>query len=437
MIEMRIVLYDTFTRTTRVVADGLHLLNYRPRAANPDVQYTDGRREGALPVSEDVGNVRDRVDVLALCDAPATLHSVTSALRMAYQFAADRRKEQQMYVQVRDPARHLGWFEARLYGGVCELSNSHGRLLDVTLIRHPYWRGVERLVSLRNTSGTGTSVVVYNHDDTHAGHNNWVVVSEAIGGTVPAETVVRITNNNDPQRIASVRMAWSDRPQAFTLEGETAIEGYPYGVVANDGLSNNAAATAPMLVWDVPNTSLSDYVGMYRVFSFGDLSGGNWRLKAGYVITPFLTLPYVTGKRGVTDLGLLALPVGGYVASQRAPTRIWLECEDDTQPGEVDFLLFLPTRQYRQVRLRNYYIVIGACIEDNGCEDELAYIIGDTALPIVAGYGDRIALHPTTHLPATQEQQISFVLEDALGRADALTTATIQMKVRERWDVLP
>ncbi len=61
--------------------------------------------------------------------------------------------------------------------------------------RRYYWEGPEAALTLTNSSGSGATRTIYNHDDSTAGHDNWVTIDgDDIGGSEPAAAIIKLTN---------------------------------------------------------------------------------------------------------------------------------------------------------------------------------------------------------------------------------------------------
>jgi hypothetical protein len=433
------------TTTTTQIAPPLNVIEYVPAAPSVRVDYTSGRRVGARPVAHDVRNVTETLVLSARCDAPGYLRTLNAAMERAQYWAQGFRRDMRTVLQVRDEGRHAEdvWYEAELYGGRVIFADGGGKTLRLSYEREPYWRGPETVVQVANTSTNwayADDCDIYNHDDQQPGHNNWVLI-DAVDGDVPTPASIKIRNTYDESeggRLRRVTMGWMDRPALLTLEGEDASGA---SVSTGAAYSNEANGTGTAFRWTVPNTGLVDYVGLYRVLANGNLSAGDWALSVGYELTRLQTLATVEGERGWTDLGVVSLPPGGYAHPKRYDMRVWL---DGDASGSLDFLTFVPMQQYRIVQFRGYNCREGACIEDNGIRDELVYQFGDDRLPILSGWGRQIHLWPEGMLPQALDsetvpnaQMIVFAMEGDGSTARPMRTATVEVRARPRYSILP
>jgi hypothetical protein len=172
---------------------------------------------------------------------------------------------------------------------------------------------------------------------------------------------------------------------------------------------------------------------MFRVLANGTLVG-DWQCRLGYEITPLQRGATITGGAGWTDMGVFSLPPGGYVWPTRYPVTVQLLGD---VASTLDFLLFMPLQQYREWRYIAYNAGEGDCTEDNAILDELVFIWDGLKMPVVNGYGDRIRLHPAGMLPGDKRQMLTFALASTTGTAPASKTAVVQVRVAERWGIVP
>lgn len=424
------------------------VIEYVPAAAPRDTVRTAGRREGSQPVDTTVGNVTETIRLAVPSDAPGMLETIKATCEKARRWAEGFRRDMRMTVQLRDLNQSDDWYEAKLLDGDPVLDNGRGRVINFQIERAPYWRETaDRLMTLGNTGGMGTTVTIYNHEDDQPGYDNWVLV-EPPPGNVPAETRIRLRNSyNDAARVAEVWVGWYDRPNLLTLQGEESE--LPVSIVNDGAFSNMAYGVADRFQWTLPQSTARDYVGLFRVFAAGSVSGKG-QIQAGYEISPYQRGKWVNGAMGVhelVDLGVMALPPGGYVRPTRYPVRVWLECENESN---VDFVQFIPLEQFRRWRFRGYDMQYSTCIVDDGIRDEMVYDWGGQSLPILDGYGERIALWPEGLLTPTfvsndfvpgwtetHNQMLVFLQRTSTGEATPLRTAQVQVTCRGRWDVLP
>lgn len=413
----------------------MRVLEYMPVSAPINVVNTPGRRVGSRPVASTVSNVTEPITMRVFGSAADAQRTLNQAFALALEWSKQFRRDMRFVVRIRDPQRHQEWFEAELFGGRAELENVNGRVLRVRWEREPYWNGVEQILKLTNTVTQGYTLGIYNHDDDHFGHDNFVIV-DAPAGDVPTPARIRIRNTyttNPATRLKELRIGWYDRPHYLTLEAENSDEGSPT-IDSGVNFSNQARATAQNYRWTLAQSNIVDYVGLFRVLANGDLSGATWQLSAGYELTKMQSSKPVIGRSGWTDLGLISLPPGGYVHPFRYPVRCWLT---GTAIGHLDYLMFMPIQQWRHLKFRGYNCVPGACIVDDGIRDELIYDFEGQSLPVIDGWGDPIELWPAAMLPGTQQQMLVFAMVNDFDGAEPMRSADVQVTVRPRYNVLP
>lgn len=434
MYELRLAQVEAFGSgdLTMIAEVAAEWIEFVPQAAPVNVATTHGAGEGALPIAAEIGNVEESATLW--CARPLNgLRQFIAALETARRWALSGRRDMRMMLQIRNPDRNAHWYSTVLYGGSAQPGTT--RTAEIRWTREPYWRGPESLLQVRTffDEAWADYATIYNCDDERPGHNNFVLV-EAPVGNVPALTRVRISNSYATGRLAEVRMGWYDRPINLMLEGENSE--IPATSEYGTQYSGTYHASGSAFRWQIDYASNRDFVGPFRALANGDLTGQRWRISVGYELTKMQVGRWAEGERGWTDLGVVALPPGGYTHPLRYPFKIWVDSEEG-DPGWLDFVHFIPMEQYRRLRFRGYNAVPGACIEDDGIRDELIYDYDTQRLPILDGYGERIQLLPEAMLPAGKQQIITFGLESDSGNAEAERTAQVQILAVPRWNVLP
>jgi hypothetical protein len=423
------------------------VIDYAPAQPELAVTRTAGPRDGAYPVSHESQNVTESVRIrVNVANAKTTYHNAAEAIRRALLWAEDLRRDRRVVVRFRDTERFEAgiYYEATLYNARLELQR--GGMLRISWERSPYWSGPEELLTVKNNwteyseevtpdgDGYADYAQITNCDDDNPLHNNWLIV-EAPGGTVETPLHVRINNNYDDDRLKAVRLGWSDRPQAFTLEGEDA-DGGVY-IAPGAEYSNQAHARSDRFVWEVEHSDVRDYVGRFRVLANGNLSG-TWQMWAGYALTKKQEArypdgaSYATGADGWTEIGELSLPPGPYLHPPRPTLKLWLEGSGEAW---LDYVAFVPVQRWQHRYLwfsDGYNCVPGACIFDDGWRGEFGYDYGGVNYASLSAYGEPIRLRPQS-----SEQMLTFALTSDSDSAEALRSALVAVYARPRYDVLP
>ena len=423
------------------------VVDYAPAQPKLQLTQTAGPRDGAYPVAHEAQNVTESVRIrVNVANAKTTYINAAEAVHRALLWAEDLRRDRRVVVRFRDTERHDAgvYYESDLYSARVTLER--GGLIRISWERAPCWSGPEELLKVKNNwtqysgevtpdgNGYADYAQITNCDDDNPLHNNWIIV-EAPDGTVETPAHIRINNNYDSNRLKAVRIGWSDRPQAFTLEAEDAAGVY---VDPGDVYSNLARARASTFVWEISHTDVRDYVGRFRVLANGALSGATWTLHAGYELTKKQEArypdgaSYATGANGWTDIGELSLPPGPYLHPPRPTLKLWLEGSSECW---LDYIVFVPVErwQYRYLWFSDgYNCVPGACIFDDGWRGEYGYDFDGVNYASLSAYGAPIRLRPQA-----SEQMLTFALTNDYDGAEALRSALVAVYARPRYDVLP
>jgi len=329
------------TTTISLTSSGVVLTSYMPKA--PDFDAATGTYK----------NVTEPVEFLIADTTTANVQAKLAALDVLLQGArrAQNGRNARVYLHFQAGADSAAWrseiVDYRLELGEDAAVGLYQARLECTLIvvRRPYWEDtVLRTVQLTNGNGTNitTGLTIYNHDDGATGHDNWVQIpSAAATGVLPAGVQVLLTNNIGTARtftkIYLALNAYSD-PANFThiLEGESRASG---GTVASDvaysngqalyfGIGAGSTPGTSTFVWTLPAATLQDAAGRaFRLLArfagglgtttvYAEVRAANgasvlWRGDS-------VALPDLYG--GLTDLGVVPLPPGGYSTAYGALT---------------------------------------------------------------------------------------------------------------------
>lgn len=218
--------------------------------------------------------------------------------------------------------------------------------VELEVTRRAYWEDTTlRTLALSNGNGSGATsgLSIYNHDDSATGHDNWVqIASTDVTGVLPAGCQVRLTNNIGASRtftkIYLALNAYSD-PANFShiLEGESRASGgtvvsdatyYSNGQALAIALGSGVTPSTSTFTWTLPAATLQDAAGRpFRLLArfagglgtttvYAEVRAANgtsvlWRGDS-------VALPDLYG--GLTDLGVVPLPPGGYSTAYGALT---------------------------------------------------------------------------------------------------------------------
>lgn len=447
---------DGETVTATAITPTAKVLDYVPVDVSYDVQYTHGELPGAKPTRHTVGNVVESLKLAVACDAPGALRAFAAEFERALRWAEQNREDMQVFLRVTDPERFTAgvWFEARLFGGRVTFESSAGRVLNLTVERFPYWEGAWTRLLVKNNrtqevepdgveideDGWATFGSVTNADDADPARDNWLMI-EPPPGDAPAPLRIRIQNDYETTpatRLKTVRIGWYDRQQNLILEAE---DGAGSVITTDARYSNERVCSNTTFKWVIPQDLYRDFVGPFRVWANGSLSGATWRFAAGYELTrmKYASRAVVDGANGWTDLGQIQLPAGGYRTPTRYPGAFWL---DGSAARDLDFVLLQPVYQARRLTFTSgYNCVPGACIVDDP-EQGVYYDFSGQKLPILDAWGNPIEAWPDGILPfqgidTPHSQMLTFMLASESGAAVADRSALIEVFARPRYRVLP
>ncbi|MFZ6029947.1 MAG: hypothetical protein ACOYYS_19715 [Chloroflexota bacterium] len=192
------------------------------------------------PPGENDETVTDQVAVMVKGSA-AQIQTVIQSVNLAFEMAVQRRKTKlgyQVFVEFQ-PNGYSTVYRAEIKSGRVELSQNlvltsinkgYGEI--AIFLEHTAWESsAEVAIPLTNGNGvdhTAVGLTVYNHNDSGAGHDNWVEIAAAsIVGDRPAPVRLELRNLYT-ERISQIFVGnnWlCNGTQTFILEGEDASGG--------------------------------------------------------------------------------------------------------------------------------------------------------------------------------------------------------------------
>jgi hypothetical protein len=330
------------TTTISLTSSGVVLTSYMPKAPDFDAA-TDTYKD-----------VTEPVEFLIADTTTANVQAKLAALDVLLQGArrAQNGRGARVYLHFQAGADSAAWrseiLDYRLELGEDAAVGLYQARLECTLIivRRFYWESTT-LTTLPLTNGNGTDVTtglnIYNHDDSGTGNDNWVqIASTDVTGVLPAGCQVRLTNNIGASRtftkIYLALNAYSD-PANFShiLEGESRASGgtvvsdatyYSNGQALAIALGSGVTPSTSTFTWTLPAATLQDAAGRpFRLLArfagglgtttvYAEVRAANgtsvlWRGDS-------VALPDLYG--GLTDLGVVPLPPGGYSTAYGALT---------------------------------------------------------------------------------------------------------------------
>lgn len=286
--------------------------------------------------------------------------------------------------------------------------------LELSILRAPWWEGT--LVQLPLTNGNGSNntsgLTVYDHDDSTAGHDNYVQIAAAdVAGTLPAPVKIELTNSTgSTQNYAGIWMAnnaFSD-PANFThiLEGESVVSGGSTGSnsdSSNSGYSTITVNTQAVEQWTLSQALLQDAMGydFHLMARFRSVNGtvylrpAVWDATGSYALWTGDEVQVTLMSDPIVDLGVIPLPPGGY-STAYAAQRLYIAMRSASSVVvQVDFFAFFPASTFRRLRMLST-IANGVKITDDQPEKRGYSLNGSVETPNVAPQGRDLLLYPNT-----------------------------------------
>lgn len=338
------------------------------------------------------------------------------------------------------PNRPVG---PHLAGGAAELL--------VSWTRRYFWEDTTlHTVPLSNGNGTDvtTGLTIWNHNDGHAGHDNFVAVAGAhVQGVIPAPARVELLNNTDADyalRNIYIGHNVQATPGALdaVIEGETSTA---FGATVSDGASSGGSFrraswggaqdhTSLLFDWTLSRTLLGHTQGnAFRLLArFANAPSGPVYAKVSlrYPAHTPITVLQETGEvllgGRLADLGILRLPPIAPSANSVALALVLTVRSAGSGALDVDFIQLTALDSWRHVQQLGYVLEADDRVIDDGGE---AVTYGEEPggdhVPIYAGYGQPVHLWPGA------DQRLS-VLWDEEGGMNIARTFAMALRYRPR-----
>lgn len=406
------VLNIVYGSTTITLASGAYsLLSYIPRA----------------PTSlEDDATISEPCKIEISGASVAALQTALQAIELAFR-QAERYRDTQMgdrvYI-VFTPDGYSDAYQSELLTGKPDFDNNTlddrwvEKKIDVTLnwVRRFYWEGPETQATVSNSSGSGTIITLYNHDD--AGHDNYLeIAAGAITGDLPTPPRLKMyadptnTGTNYVKDLYIGHNALSD-PAGFAhiLEGESGIT--TVGANTADATCSNGSRKS--FSWAATTETELAYWTLTQAL-LNSSAGGYFRVLARFSTAPaytnlWLRLQLTTGlasnilwrgplslcpQQCLVDLGVVQLPPmlpGQTDINSMALALYGKRNTAGTHTLELDFLQLTPLDSWRTYRGKFNWWGNGSWLMDDGPQD---LVYWDFSIP---GVGKM-----TTHTPEGQK----------------------------------
>lgn len=400
------------TTTISLTSSGVVLTGYMPKA--PDFDAATGTYK----------SVTESIEFMIIDTTTANVQAKLAALDRLLQGArrAQNGRGARVYLHFQAGSDAAAWrsevLDYRLELGEDAAVGLYQARLECTLIvvRRYYWESTTLTtlpLSNGNGSGATSGLNIVNHDDSGTGHDNWVqIAADQVTGVLPAGCQIRLTNDIGATRTYSkiylALNAFSD-PGNFThiLEGESRASGgsivsdaaYSNGQALSFALGSGSTPSTSTFTWILPAATLQDAAGRpFRLLArFADGQGtttvyAEVRAANGTSVLwrgDSVALPNLYG--GLTDLGVVPLPPGGYSTAYGALTLTL------TFTGVaicyLDFLQLTPMDAFVLLECMAP-CAHGEAVVYDSIEDRQYILSGATELGYVTASGGRLLLQP-------------------------------------------
>lgn len=286
--------------------------------------------------------------------------------------------------------------------------------LELSILRAPWWEGTLMQLPLTNGNGSNNTsgLTVYDHDDSTAGHDNYVQIAAAdVAGTLPAPVKIELTNSTGSTQnyvwIWMANNAFSD-PANFTqlLEGESVVSGGSTGSnsdSSNSGYATITVNTQAVQQWTLSQALLQDALGydFHLMARFRSVNGtvylrpAVWDSTGTYALWTGDEVQITLTSDPIVDLGVVPLPPGGY-STAYAAQRLYVAMRSASSVVvQVDFFAFFPAGTFRRLKMLST-IANGVKITDDQPEKRGYSLNGSVETPNVAPQGRDLMVYPNT-----------------------------------------
>ena len=317
---------------------------------------------------------------------------------------------------------------------------------SLSIERVPYWEGALTQLPLTNANGTSNTsgLTIWNHDDSGAGHDNYVQIAGAsVTGTIPAPVMVELTNaTGSAQTYDAIYMATNAfcDPANLThsLEAESIVVSTYYDSIGSNADSSNGQYVVKSITgtyrqfFDLSAALMADTMGhdfhllarfrnagtMYVRPSVWDASGAV-QLRAGDEVE------FTGSTNQLVDLGVIPLPPGGYGTAYGAQRLSLYYRPTGTISVQLDSFLLFPAVAFRRLTPIGS-IANGAKITDDPIEDRAYITASSVDRPGVVRRSGPVMVWPNT----LQRIYFAWALSNATAPIDQ--TFTVKAWYRPR-----
>lgn len=319
--------------------------------------------------------------------------------------------------------------------------------LPVQLIveRAHYWEGGLTAIPASNGNGSNntTGLRVYGHDDSTAGHDNWMdIAAGVIGGVLPAPLEIQMQNaTGASQGYGNFYIANNTFAPSLThiIEAETRKSGYSGSAQADSNSSGGSrlvmTGTTNTVAWDLPASLLQATAGRHmRLLARIPFYAASPRVYVRAAVRDYYGITTLAEQATETllnvnddyiaDLGLLPLPPGGYSTNWSQHVLYITFRAASSASIALDFIQLTPAEEYcyRHVEQRGGSVNANDWIVDDGIEGLQYLIEGGVNHSIYTAHT------PPLHVFPNMAQRLYF-LHDGIG---AVVDWSLNAKLRYR-----
>jgi hypothetical protein len=410
----------------------------------------------ATPDSRDPDHATETLEVLISGASLSAIQTNVRAVELLLEAAKRRFTNQsgpRIFFTVQWDGEGSAW-RAEVTDGRLETEEApdqlrRGRVETALILTRGPFEGDEVQLTLTNANGTNNTagLVIWNHNDGGAGHDNWASIDAAeVGGTLPAPVRVRFVSNISGSRYW--RGWWiSTNPYTdqanFThvIEGEDRVTGYGT-ITANATCSGGnynslSVTTSGQMQWDISAADVARAGGHpFRILArfHGSNNNLNYAQACIYDATGFVELLsgdlVQSDTYGVMDLGVLRIPPDVYATGYGAVRLILKLYVTGTKTITLDYIQLMPADTTRMMVQRGMTHVLNT---ENGFDESEGRAYGGTAAagtPIYIMKGAPLLLEPG------KTQRLYLLVTDSTGGSDIADNWTMQAWYRpRRWSV--
>lgn len=391
----------------------------------------------------------------------ARIRSVETLLRQAEQYQ-EYRFGGPVYVQFQ-PGASGDTYRSEILSGRLELSDTAleakewaAKQVEAAAMwtRRYYWEdNTERQVPLSNGNGTNNTsgLTVYNHEDAHAGHDNFLIINAAdVRGAIPAACRLEITNTysdvSRPKTIYLGQKVWGN-PALFAhyVDGEegSAGSGGSFASQASVGVSSNDAygrytwtgdSEIQLAIWTLDSARLTYAAGTWHQLLMrlvNTVSGVRirWKLIFGTVTVWSGAQVTLDSNQILQETGTVQLPpnLAGWTDYQAMTLALYAQ---KTGGGtlDIDYVQFFPLDSWRRFTADAYHLPLNDRLVDDGIADRLYYedSADNSHAQFHSARGKRLMLWPG------RTQRLYLLATSSTNTAPILLTMTVKLYYRPR-----